>query len=379
MMRPSIRLGRIFGIEIGLHYSWFIIALLIVLSLVGHFHVVNAQWTASVRWSLAVVTALLFFASILAHELSHAAVAKTRGIPVKSITLFALGGVANIEKESSDAASEFWMAIAGPMTSLVLGLLFLAIARAAGWQPQTGTPPSAVWAGLVWLGYINVALALFNMIPGYPLDGGRVLRALVWGINHNLVRATKIVAGVGQFIAIGFIVFGFFRFFYSGAFGGLWLAFIGWFMADAAAASQSGVEVSAALAHVRAGDVMSRDCQAVDGNMNLRSFAEDYLLRTGRRCFTVLQNGRQLGLATIDDLKHIARNRWPFMTLTDIAHPLDQLTSVSPETPMPQVLDVMARQDLNELPVISNGELVGVISRGDVFRLMQTRQELKAA
>ena len=124
---------------------------------------------------------------------------------------------------------------------------------------------------------------------------------------------------------------------------------------------------------------MSRDCQVVDSKINIRSFAEDYLLRTGRRCFTVLQNGRQLGLATIDDLKHIARNRWPFMTLTDIAHPLDQLTSVSPETPMPQVLDVMARQDLNELPVISNGELVGVISRGDVFRLMQTRQELKAA
>src|SRR6266852_943773 len=200
-MRPSIRLGRIFGIEIGLHYSWFLIALLIVLSLAGHFHIVNAQWTAAVRWSLAVVTALLFFASILAHELSHAAIAKVRGIPVKSITLFALGGVANMEKESSDAASEFWMAIAGPMTSIVLGFSFLGIARAAGWQPQTGTPPAPLWAGLVWLGYINVALALFNMIPGYPLDGGRVLRALVWAINHNLVRATRIVASVGQVIA----------------------------------------------------------------------------------------------------------------------------------------------------------------------------------
>src|SRR5437870_4410533 len=245
-MSPTIRLGRIFGIDIGLHYSWVIIALLIVFSLAGHFEGVNPQWSVALRWSLAAITAIFFFASILAHELSHAAVAKARGIPVKSITLFALGGVANIEKESSDAASEFWMAIAGPMTSIVLGLLFLAVARVAGWRPQMGTPPSPLWAGLVWLGYINVALALFNMIPGYPLDGGRVLRALVWGINHNLVRATRIVAGVGQVIAIGFIVFGFFRFFYAGAFGGLWLAFIGWFMADAAAASQSGVEVSAA-------------------------------------------------------------------------------------------------------------------------------------
>jgi Zn-dependent protease len=378
-MRPSIRLGRIFGIEIGLHYSWFLIALLIVFTLAGHFHIVNGQWTEGVRWSLAVVTALLFFASILAHELSHAAVARARGIPVRSITLFALGGVANMEKESSDAASEFWMAVAGPFASIVVGLFFLAIARAAGWQPETGTPPSPLWAGFVWLGYINLALALFNMIPGYPLDGGRVLRAIVWGINHDLVRATKIVAIVGQVIATGFIVFGLFRFFYDGAFGGLWLAFIGWFMSDAAAASQSGIKVSAALAHVRAGDVMSRDWLAVDGNINLLNFAEEYLLRTGRRCFIVLQNGRQWGLATVGDLKRIARNRWPFMTIADIAHSLDQMPSVSPETPMSQVVDLMVRNELMQLPVISNRELVGVISRSDVLQLMQTQQELKAA
>src|ERR1051326_4548725 len=265
-MRPSIRLGRIFGIEIGLHYSWFLIALLIVFTLAGHFHIVNGQWTEGVRWSLAVVTALLFFASILAHELSHAAVARARGIPVRSITLFALGGVANMEKESSDAASEFWMAVAGPLASIVVGLFFLAIARAAGWQPETGTPPSPLWAGLVWLGYINVALALFNMIPGYPLDGGRVLRAIVWGINRDLVRATKIVAVVGQVIATGFIIFGLFRFFYNGAFGGLWLAFIGWVFADAAGASHCGGRGAAAPARVRAGDVMSRGCPGVDGH-----------------------------------------------------------------------------------------------------------------
>src|ERR1041385_3944511 len=378
-MRPSIRLGRIFGIEIGLHYSWFLIAVLIVLSLAGHFHIVNGQWTEGVRWSLAVVTALLFFASILAHELSHAAVARAHGIPVRSITLFALGGVANMEKESSDAASEFWMAVAGPFASIVVGLFFLAIARAAGWQPETGTPPSPLWAGLVWLGYINVALALFNMIPGYPLDGGRVLRAIAWGISHDLVRATKIVAIVGQVIATGFIIFGLFRFFFAGSFGGLWLAFIGRFMSEAAAASQSGIKVSAALAHVRAGDVMSRDWLAVDGNINLLNFAEEYLLRTGRRCFIVLQNGRQWGLATVGDLKRIARNRWPFMTIADIAHSLDQMPSVSPETPMSQVVDLMARNELMQLPVISNRELVGVISRSDVLQLMQTQQELKAA
>jgi Zn-dependent protease/predicted transcriptional regulator len=378
-MRPSIRLGRIFGIDIGLHYSWFIIALLIMFSLSGHFHAVNPQWSVALTWSLAAITALLFFASILAHELSHAAVANARGIPVKSITLFALGGVANAERESPDPKSEFWMAIVGPITSVVLGLFFLGIADAAGWQPSAGTPAQPVWAGLVWLGYINITLAVFNMIPGYPLDGGRVLRSIVWAINGNPVRATKITAGIGQVIAIAFIVFGFFRFFYTGAFGGLWLAFIGWFLADAARASEATVEISAALAHVRAGDVMSRDCPAVDSNVNLRTFAEDYLLRTGRRCFIVVENDRQLGLLTLDELKRVPRERWPFTTVGQIAQPLDRVTAVSRETPLVQALEFMAREEVNLLPVMSNGRVEGVISRAHVLQLMQTQEELKAA
>ena len=237
-MRPSIRLGRICGIEIGLHYSWFAVAFLIVLSLASQFHLVNARWSAHVRWSMAGITALLFFATILAHELSHAAVARTRGIPVQSITLFALGGVANIERESSDAASEFWMAIAGPAMSFGLGVLFLSGAWMAGWRLGAAIAPAPVSASLVWLGYINIAVAIFNMIPAYPLDGGRVLRAIVWGMTQNIIAATKLVAGVGRVMAVALIGFGLFRFVYAGVFGGLWLAFIGWFMADAAAATQ---------------------------------------------------------------------------------------------------------------------------------------------
>src|SRR5262245_52990136 len=207
-MNPSIRLGRVFGIEIGLHYSWFVIALLIVLSLSGHFHLVNPQWSLGLTWSLAAITGLLFFASIVAHELSHAAVANARGVPVKSITLFALGGVANIEKESTDAKSEFWIAIVGPVTSAVIGLFFLAVVWLAGWRPETGARLAPLGTGLLWLGYINIALAIFNMIPAYPLDGGRVLRSIVWETSRDPVRATKVAAGVGQFIAVAFIVFG---------------------------------------------------------------------------------------------------------------------------------------------------------------------------
>src|SRR5215510_13323312 len=183
-MKAQIKLGRIFGVEIGLHYSWFIIALLITFSLADQFQLNNPRWTSTLRWGLAVVTAVLFFVSIVAHELSHALVAKARNLPVKSITLFALGGVAQIEKEATDAKTEFWMGIVGPITSAIIGFLLLGIALALGWTPMSGTPMSTpdtpLLAMLVWLGYINITLAIFNMIPGFPLDGGRVLRAIAW-------------------------------------------------------------------------------------------------------------------------------------------------------------------------------------------------------
>jgi len=378
-MRPSIKLCRLFGIEIGLHYSWFIVALLIVFSLVHYFQLVNPQWSEELTWTLAVITALLFFASILAHELSHTAVAKAHGMSVKSVTLFALGGVANIETEPRDPKSEFWMAIVGPVTSLLLGLFFLAVASTTGWRPALGTPPAPLWASLVWLGYINIALAVFNMIPGYPLDGGRILRSIVWGINKDLLRATKIAAGVGQVVAGTLILFGFVRFFSGAGFGGLWLTLIGWFLSEAALASYAGVDTSAALARVRVGDVMSQGCPTIDGEMNLRTFAENYLLRTGRRCFGALQNGRNLGLVTVNELKQVDRDRWPFTTVAQVARPLQQALTVSPDTPLSQALELMTSGDVNQLPVISNGELAGVISRSDVLQFLQTRSELKAA
>src|SRR5215467_1287040 len=258
-VRSQIKLGRIFGIEIGLHYSWFVIALLIAFSLATHFHQIRPDWSQQAVWSAAIITAILFFAALLLHELAHSIVAKSRGLNVHAITLFALGGVSQIESEPADAKSEFWIAIVGPLTSLVIGVICLAITRLLP-GAAAAEAPTVTAAVLLWLGYINIALALFNMIPGYPLDGGRVLRAIIWGINRNLVRATRMAADIGQFIAITFIVFGFFRFFYSGAFGGLWLALIGWFLSDAAAASRATAEVSLALEHVRVGDVMSQDC-----------------------------------------------------------------------------------------------------------------------
>jgi predicted transcriptional regulator len=278
-----------------------------------------------------------------------------------------------------DAKSEFAVAIAGPLTSVAIGLFFLAVARVAGWRPDSAASPSPVRESLVWLGYINMLLAAFNMIPGYPLDGGRILRSIIWSINRNLTRATQITAAVGRAVAIGFIVFGVFSFFYSGAFGGLWLAFIGWFLSDAAAASQASLRLSDALAHVQVGDVMSRTFPMIDGNVNLRTFAEEYLLKSGRPYFVVSQNGREIGFITINELKRMERARWPFTTVADAAVGFDAVPSVKPATELTEALDVMVKQNFNQLPVFLDGAFVGVISRSQVIQFVQTQTEMKAA
>ena len=283
-MKAQVKLGRIAGISIGLHYSWFIIALLIALSLVQHFREVTPQWSSTVIWIAALVTSLLFFAALLLHELAHSLVAKTRGLRVRSITLFALGGVSQIETEASDAKSEFWIAIVGPLTSLVIGLVLLGSAWVNGWK--TGTEPATpVISVLVWLGYINITLAGFNMIPGYPLDGGRVLRAVIWWITGNADRSTRVAAQVGQVVAFLFILSGLFRLFVGANFGGLWLAFIGWFLLDASRASYAQVELMAGLRNRRVADIMDADYATVEGHLSVQDLVDEYVLRTGMPLF----------------------------------------------------------------------------------------------
>jgi Zn-dependent protease/CBS domain-containing protein len=374
-LRAQIRLGRIAGIEVGLHYSWFIIAVLITFSLVGHFHAVNPEWDKGVIWSAAVVTAVLFFATMLLHELAHSVVAKARGLRVRAITLFALGGVSQIESESPDAKSEFWIAIAGPLTSIVLGGVLLGLAWLAGWSAP-GEPTTPVSAVFLWLGYINIALAGFNLIPGYPLDGGRVLRALIWWITGSQIRSTRLASGVGQAVAVFFILLGLFRFFFGANFGGLWIAFIGWFLLDAAQSSEIQVELLAELRNRRVSDLMLRDCATVDGSMTLKEFVEDYLLPTGRRCFFVMQNNRIAGLVTPAEVKKVRREDWEHTSLQSVMRPLSEMRTVSPNTPAVEALELMTREDLNQLPVVSDGHIEGVFSRGQVLRFLQLNGDL---
>ncbi len=377
-MKAQIKFGRIAGISIGLHYSWFIIALLIALSLVQHFHAVDPQWSRTVVWMAAAVTSVLFFVALLLHELAHSLVAKARGLRVRAITLFALGGVSQIESEARDAKSEFWIAIAGPITSLVIGLVLLGTAWLGGWL-VAGGPATPLTSVLVWLGNINILLAAFNMVPGYPLDGGRVLRALIWSVTHNADRATRLAAKVGQAVAFLFILAGLWRFFVGANFGGLWLAFIGWFLLDASRASYVQVEMMAGLRDRRVADVMDHDYATVEGRLSLQDFVDEYLLRSGRRCFVVLHNGQVAGLVTPHEVKSVDRQSWSQTTVQSVMHPLRQLRTVAPDTPALQALELMSREDVNQLPVISGGRLAGIFSRGHLLRFLRTHAEFQVS
>jgi CBS domain-containing protein len=240
-----------------------------------------------------------------------------------------------------------------------------------------GAEPATPWSAMfVWLGYINLSLAAFNLIPGYPLDGGRILRSILWMTSRDALRATQRAANVGKIIALLFIAFGIFQFFRGAGFGGLWIAFIGWFLLQAATASASSVALTEGLKGVRVSDVMTADCVMLDGNMNVEQFVEQHLLRSGKRCFVVQQNGEVSGLVTPHEVKALERPRWPYTTLADIMRPLDQLHTVAPTTPVMDALETMGRDDVNQLPVVSGSHLDGIITRANVLQFLQTRMEM---
>lgn len=374
-MKTHIKLGKILGIEIGIHYSWLIIAVLITLSLGGYFGQSHPEWGNGVIWAMAVGSAMMFFAAIVIHEMSHALVARSYDIPVKSITLFALGGVAQMEKDAESAKMEFWIGIVGPITSAVIGGLCLGAAFLMGWTfgADTSTPLMAVF---VWLGYINIALAVFNMVPGFPMDGGRVMRAAIWAFVKDRERATKAASLIGQTIAFGFIIFGIIAFFRGSGIGGLWIAFIGWFLLTSARASYAQSEMTQAFAGLKVRDLMTTECARVDPRTNLQSLVDDNILKAGNRCFLVEENGELLGLVTPADVRSVERTMWPMKTVDDVMRPFEGLHTAAPEATIVEALETMGRADVNQLPVLEGGRLVGMISRDRILNYLVARKEL---
>jgi Zn-dependent protease/CBS domain-containing protein len=371
-MTASISLGRWFGVPVGLHYSWFIIAWLITLSLTGPFALLHPAWSTETVWALSLVTSALFFVCILLHELAHALGAQVSGVRVQGITLFALGGITHLEKDAASPSREFGIAIAGPIASILIGLVCRTVASTAG---HISIAVAAVFG---WLAYINIALALFNLIPGFPLDGGHVLRAIIWAGTHRVDRATRIAARVGQAVGGLFIAVGLFHVFTRGDFGGLWIAFIGWFLLEGAQATYLQARRSRGLRDVRVADVMARDCATVDAHTTLRRFVDDQLLRIAARCFAVSDDGRLLGLITPSDVKHVERDQWDDMTVSQAMRPIQTLHSINPDIPAGDALDVMDRENINQLPVVSDGQLKGVVTRSYLLNLLGHWRELEA-
>ncbi len=368
-MRSQISLGKVFGIRIGLHFSWFLIALLIVFSLSAQFRAAGPAWSPALVFGLAAATAILFFVSLLLHELAHSLVARAHGIPVREITLFALGGVSQIEGESPDAKTEFRIAIVGPLTSFAIGLLCLGVAAVLA----AAIPAKVMMA---WLGYINFGLGAFNLIPGYPLDGGRVLRALLWWKSGDADRATRAAAKSGQVVGGLFIALGIVQFFFGMNSGGLWIVFIGWFLLQAAGETRRQVGLKHAFEDVRVSDIMSHDCATVDGRQSVQELV-DRLFKTGRRCFVVMDDGHVAGLVTPNEIRQVNRSQWPVTLVDAVMRPLQGLQAVRPDAPLGSALQVMARENVNQLPVMSNSHLEGVLSRAEVLNYLQTRAELE--
>ncbi len=370
MTRHTIPLGRILGIPIGLDYSWFVIFALLTWSLaVTYYPGEFKDWPPLLYWFMGAATAVMMFASVLLHELGHSVVALRYKISVRSITLFIFGGVAQIGTEPPSAAAEFFVAIAGPIVSFALAVFFFEVKPlVAGLGP--------LWGLAKYLAYINMAVALFNLIPGYPLDGGRVFRAIVWAVTGNMRRATLTAAGVGRFFAFLFIMVGVWQLL-LGDFGGLWLAFIGWFLENAASAQVHQVMFQDLLAGHTASQAMSRRCVTVPANLTLQQLVDEHILGGGQRCFLVNRGESTVGLMTLHGVKDVPRAEWTRITAGQVMLPLEKLKRIGPDTELWAAIELMDRDGVNQLPVMTDTRVVGMLSREDVITFLRTLQELK--
>jgi len=389
MLRNGIRLGRVFGIRVTLDLSWIVVFLLVCWNLTMVFGSWHPAWALFECALLAVVAAALFFASVLAHELAHSLVAQTQGIPVSEIRLFLFGGVSNLQREPTSPEAELATTIVGPLTSLLFGGAMLLAAtffvpivppdRALEAIAATGP----VGTLLLWLGAVNVGVGLFNLIPGFPLDGGRILRSLIWYSTRDLRTATLWSSTIGQIVGWGFVLLGvamFFGlrvpFFGSGPAAGLWLGFIGWFLASAAHASQRNVHLQDAFEGVTVRQLMRRTRYVMPSETTISDAAQQWFMRTSEHAFPIVdEHGRFAGLLTTNDVRKVPETAWEDTPVTAAMTPLDALTVTTPSESATEALRKLAEANVEQLPVVreATGELVGALERRDVARWLELR------
>ena len=372
-MRGNISLGKVLGIPLRLHYTWFIIFVLLTFSLVFYPLVGPPYPSIGQRIILGVLTSLLFFASIITHELAHSILAIRNNIPVKEITLFVFGGISQITKEATHPRAEFSIAIVGPLTSLVLAGIFYGLHLLLA-----GTQQILAASLMQWLARINVILAIFNLIPGFPLDGGRIFRALMWQRTHDYHRATRIATKVGQGIAYAFIAGGIVIIFTPRLLwlNGLWFILIGWFLRDAARASYQQFLLRDVLIGITVRHVTDYGCPLVPPDTHLSDVAEQYILPTGRSCFLITRGAELEGMVTLQHIKKTPRNRWATTSVQDIMTPASKLKTVHIDQEVLSALQEMEAANIKHIPVVEAGKVVGVINREELIRFIRTRADL---
>ena len=372
MLHNSVRLFTIRGIEVGVHYSWLIIFALLTWSLaIFGFRQFGVELSEIEYWVLAAIASLLLFVSVLIHELAHSFMALARGLAAKSITLFIFGGVSNLGGEAKKPSTEFLVAIVGPLTSFALAVP-AALLWAATWESE---PRIGLVAG--YLAIINVILGLFNLIPGFPLDGGRVLRAILWTATGSVRRATEGAATVGKVIAWGLFGFGLFQILALGnLFGGIWMAAIAWFLHNAASASVQQVVFETRLRRVRARDITRRDDTAVPPGLSVAELIEDYLLPRNRRAMAVSDNGRLVGMVTVSDLQRVPSAERGRVSVAEVMGGREGLVTIDADARVQQAVELLAEHEFEQLPVLEDGRLVGMLTRADVMRQLQLREAL---
>lgn len=375
MQQPTtgLRIGQILGIPLYLHATSFLIFALLTFFLATQILPLQSGATPMQYWILAVGVSIVFFGSLILHELGHSVIALRYKIPVVSITLFFFGGLARIARDPETALQEFNIAIAGPIVSFILGAVFLGVYAIA--------PQGVLQLAALYLSEINLILGAFNLLPGFPMDGGRVLRAIVWGITKNFDRATQIASRSGQVFAYMMIMLGIWAIMerdsgvsrlLGGWSGGLWLAFIGWYLLSAAQETYTQVAIRHTLTGLSAADIMSPDVPTVARDISLEDYVHE-VLRTGRRCHVVTGNGMAVGLVTLHQVQAFPREEWANTSIQAAMVPQGAIHWVMPNEPVTGVLERMQSEDVNQMPVLQEGHIIGMIARDSILRVIQTR------
>ncbi|MDP2689849.1 MAG: site-2 protease family protein, partial [Deltaproteobacteria bacterium] len=367
------KLFRVFGIQISIDYSWFIVFILFAWSLsYGYFPFKYPGLGTGTYIVMGVVSALLLFACVLVHELSHSVTANRLGLDIHEITLFIFGGVAQLTKEPEDAKAELKIAIAGPIASAVLAAVFGVLAAFI-----RGTPYTTLYAILAYLSFINIVLLVFNMIPGFPLDGGRVLRALWWVKTGDLNRSTKVASSIGKGFALFLIILGFFQILMGNFIGGIWAVLIGFFVQQAAESGYQQVVIKKALEGLKVRDVMSTGVVSVSGASTLAEVVDKYFFKHHFVSYPVTSNGRVEGLLSLNSVRAVERERWETTLVRDVMQSLGPEDTLSPGDDASEALNKMITGGAGRFPVLDDGRLVGIVSRRDIMKMLEFKSGLR--